>query len=246
MEIDFYKEFANYSTAELLLITREPDKYQPAAIEAAELLLQRRVITPVDAQEADRQISAQADAESVRLKRMNSYKEQVAEVLEPVIVPNTTLDPAKWFKLFLWSYGLYYAWVLYKVVKTQVLFFGCENCKGYPTVWGGVINAIFLTIVFFFLLKNKRWGWIFLIVSNIGAIITLMLQLLLFYKYRDLLPIDPLSLIIAFGVPVLYVLFLWRPSIAVFFGVDVRTKRRSAWVGIAVGLLYCGIIEWVL
>ena len=195
MEIDFYKEFANYSTAELLLITREPEKYQSAAIEAAELLLQRRVITPVDTQEADRHISAQADAESVRLKRMNSYKEQVAEVLEPVIVPNTALDPAKWFKLFLWSYGLFYAWVLYKVVKEQVQLFQCQNCKGDLTVWGGLINAIFLTIVFFLLLKNRRWGWILLIVSSISAIITL---------------------------------------------------RRSAWAGIAVGLLYCGIIEWVL
>lgn len=246
MEIDFYKEFSNYTTVELLIITREPEKYQSAAIKTAELLLQQRDITPSERQEADEHFSQQADAESIRLKRMNNYKEQVANVLEPVIVPNTPFDPAKWFRLFLWSYGLFYAWVLYKVVKAQVQFYQCENCKGYPTVWGGPVNAIFLTIVFFLLLKNKRWGWILLMVSNISAIITGVIQLQVLYKYRNVLPISPPSMIVTLGLPVLYVVFLWRPSMAAFFGVNVRDKRRSAWAGVAVGLLYSGFLEWVV
>ena len=74
MEIDFYKEFGHYSTAELLIITREPEKYQSAAIDAAERLLQQRAITPTDREEADQHFSQQAAVGSESLKRMNTHE----------------------------------------------------------------------------------------------------------------------------------------------------------------------------
>jgi hypothetical protein len=246
MEIDFYKEFSSYSTADLLIIIQEPDKYQPAAIKTAEQLLQQRDITQADREEADQHFAQQADIESTRLARTNMYKEQVASTLEPLVVPNTSVDPAKWFTLFLWSYGFFYAWVLYRVISIQIQLLQCENCKGYPTGWGGVVNAIFLTIVFFCLLKNRRWGWILLMVSTVSTIITGMFQLQVVYKYRNVLPISPLSLIVMNVLPIFIVLFLWRPSIAAVFEVNARVKRRSAWAGIVVGLLYEGVIGWVI
>jgi hypothetical protein len=48
MEFDFYNEFKNHSTVELLLITKEPEKYQPAALDAAEKLLRERNVSTAD------------------------------------------------------------------------------------------------------------------------------------------------------------------------------------------------------
>jgi hypothetical protein len=248
MQIDFYNEFRNSSTVQLLIITREPEKYQPAAIEAAERLLRERNISPTELDAANQQLVQEADDRLARSERMNAYKEQVADVLESVLIPNTSVNPAKWFRLFLVTYALLYARTLYNVVKTQMDFLHCKNCHGDFSMLGGPINAIFLTIVFYCLLKNRRWGWILLMFSNtIGVMAGLvMLPALYRIRYINLFPISPVSLIFSFGVPLLYVVFLWRPSIAEFFGVDVQTRRRTAWIGIGAGLFVCAFINYIL
>ena len=246
MELNFFDEFKNYSTLDLLLITKEPEKYQPEATAAAEKLLRERNISIADIEGANHHLLQEADAQSVKLARMDAYREQVVDVFEPVLVHNAPLNPAKWFKLFLVSYGLIYAWALYTVVKTQLKFLNCKSCKGDITLWGGPINAIFLTIVFYFLLENKRWGWILLMASNIVGVVLGFVQLQLLYKYRDLFSVGPVQCITPFVIPVLYVLFLWRPAISEFFKVDVKTKHRTTAVGLGAGLLYCAIVEMVI
>ncbi len=246
MEIDFYKEFSHYTTVALLIITQEPDTYQSAAIEAAKQLLQGRIITPADREEAEQHFTQKSDTQSAEFSRMNIYKEQITNVLEPVIVPNMPLDPAKWFKLFLWAYGFFYVWILYKVIRTQVYFLHCKDCGGYPSVWGGPINAIFLTIVFFFLLKNKKWAWILLVVSNIIAMITLVNEMQVLYQYRGVLPISSTWVVFRILYPIVFVSFMWRPVIATFFGVNVQSKLRSLWAGLTLGILYFAVLEWVI
>jgi hypothetical protein len=243
MDLDFYNEFIHRSTVELLVITKEPEKYQPAAIEAAERLLRERGVSVADLEAADLQMLLEANAQSAKLLRIDAYREQVASVLEPVLIPNAPFNPEKWFKLFLVIYGLIYAWVLFHVVKSQLDLLDCKGCKGDPTMLGGPINAIFLTVVFFLLLKNRKWGWILLMASNITVVMTAFVQLQVLYKYRHVFSTGPVQYLSPFLLPVLYVLFLWRPAIAAFFGVDVKTKRRTAVVGFAAGLLYCVILE---
>jgi len=243
MEINFYDQFGNYSTADLLRIIKEPEQYQLEAVTAAERILQERSISPADIAETDRYIQKVEAEKTARLKKLNFYKGKVAEIVEPILIPGTPLPPSRWFRLFIIAFGGIYVWTFYKFIKAQVHFLQCEGCRGDIFVWANLINISYLSIVFFLLLKKRRWGWILLVAGTASAIPTGIFQLYELYRFREIVRFDSYTIISAMIVPIAFLFFLWREPIAGFFGVDVKTKRLTTLIGAILGILYAGFVQ---
>lgn len=101
MDFDYYEIDKEYSTSELLQIVHRPDGYQPEANEAAHRHLSERERTPED-QAAVQALFDQKDR-NARLKseKIDHFKAQAADLLQPIIKPGPNVPPHKWLSLFL-------------------------------------------------------------------------------------------------------------------------------------------------
>lgn len=241
----FYEDFRRYSTIELIKIVRESEDYQPEAVAAAQQLLLERNITSEEMEEALRNLQKAADEKGQGMQKIANIKDQIADVVSPVLVPETPLTPSRWFRVFLIFYGVLYAWSFYGFVKQQVYFLRCEDCKGDISLLGSFVNILFLSVVFFLLLMKKRWSWILLVAGDISAILTGVFGLYTMYKYRNVIRFEIGMIVYTAVIPVGLLLFLWRSSIAEFFGVDEKTKKWTALAGVVLGVLYIAMISQI-
>ncbi len=100
-QLEFYEQYRQYSTADLINIVREKDNYQTAAVLAAEKLLAEREVFAVDEQEADQYFREKEAKRVAATARVDSYKAAVADWVEPLARPSAELQPYKWYRLFL-------------------------------------------------------------------------------------------------------------------------------------------------
>lgn len=244
MDFDFYDQYRNYSTTDLLRIINQADQYQKEAVEAAQKVLGERTVTAEDmvlmerGEEEERQRMAGAGG-------LQPYAEKFREVVGPVAT-GRPLSPSRWFNLFLVVYGIGYAVGLYQFVHDQMIFLKCETCKGDYNLWAGFIRILFSTVLFLLLFKNRRVAWMLLVVGAISAVFTNTMQLFVLYKYRAVLHVSPVYTILNFIFPIAFALFVLKPSIITFFGLSEGAKRKTVWAGIIVGILYCGVVKFLL
>lgn len=80
MEFEFYERFAAYSSADLIIIVRQPDQYQAEAIAAAERILQERDISETDREQAEQFFRNEESAKMAREERLQSYRDKVVDL----------------------------------------------------------------------------------------------------------------------------------------------------------------------
>lgn len=232
---EFYELYQQYSTADLINIVREKDNYQPAAVLAAERLLQERGVTSVDKEEADQFIREKEEKRMAVTARVDSYKAVVADWVEPLAKPSAELQPYKWYRIFLVVYGLSYGWELYGFIRhlivTRSILLNLDQIVVED------VSLVWATFLFVLILKRRKWGWILIVVDNTALV---LMQLFAFISAL------PFSRIGVDSTPSLYlavfhlafVLFLWRQPMAEFFGVEVVVKKRALGVGAGIGVIF--------
>jgi len=238
MELDFYSHFSRYTTVELLAVVRRPEQYQPEAVAAAQRLLQERNVTDGDLDEANTHLLHLEIEKVARSARNDHYKQQIMDAVQPIVAPRDEIVPARWYRIYIILFGIYYFWDLYKFVKHQIVYLRCEGCTIDVTVLGAVINLLYLTVVFFLLLRNKRWAWILLMVAAVGTIIPNIYLIYSVVKYWRFARNQFSAILLEQLLPIITILFLMRGPIKEFFGIDPQTKNRTLIVGAVVGLLY--------
>jgi hypothetical protein len=120
MGFDFYDQFTAYSTADLIIIVRQPDHYQAEAIAAVERILQERNISEADREQAEQFLRDEESAKMAREEKLQSYRDKVVDFAEPLLMPRAEVSPWKWYRLFLTGYILVYVRAFYSFVRNEI------------------------------------------------------------------------------------------------------------------------------
>jgi len=237
---DFDDIYRQYSTADLINIVREKERYQAAAVLAAERVLREREVSPLDQEEADQYFREKETNRTAATARVDSYKAAVADWVEPIARPSAELQPYKWYRIFLVVYGIWYARDLYFIVR----YFISASKFGLSIedfLFVGVPLALD-SLIFVLIIQKRKWGWILLVVEHtymIFADLALFVEMLRFTLFR----VNPIPNLYGALFHLAMVAFLWRRSMAAFFGVKPAVKKLALGAGALIGIAFT-IIMW--
>lgn len=242
MFFTFFEQYKDYSTLELLKIVMRPEDYQAAAVAAAASRLQEREVTTAEREEVDRFFQALEEKKKARTVKNNAYKEKLADVFEPVLHPGETVKPEKWLTLFLLVFGIQFVSVFYYFIKFQVSYLRCQSCHWAGEVIFGYINLIYISILFYLLLKTYRWGWIILFADSLFSVISRLGQAFTFFEFPKFGHADIGTYIFGLLIKAAFAFFLWRREISDFFGISDKIRKRTAWIAVSIGVLWLIVV----
>jgi hypothetical protein len=245
MDFDFHQQFKNYSNIDLLKIVRQPANYQTAAVVAAENILCDRQISPEEISVVDQYIQDIENSEKDKKEKIDGLKHKVTDFLEPVINPSEKVEPKKWVNILLLVIGAQYVWTVFETVKKGISYFQCNSCSFDITIIISLWLLIYVPVIFFLLLKRKRWGWILLFADNLFILISRVSQSYIFFKYQQIHQGDTTSFLIPIFIRTAFVSFLWRNPITEHFGVTHEIKKKTALI-ITAGTLIFIFITYLL
>jgi len=257
MDLNFADQYKDYPTVELLKILKRPGDYQPEAIDAARLILESREVVAGDEREAE---DALLRLGQQRKEQVDTYKEKVADFLQPVLQPGNEVEPAKWLNILLFFIALDFIYTLYQDVIRLINFvavvaachrygvglrsggrsYGFGDCIGHEMDAGSLLALLGLAYfpwVFYLLLKRRRWGWILLFASSLFSFISALGQCYIFFEFRRMYHGSLPALLSTVLISAAFVYFLWRDDIVTFFGVTAKTKKETLAISISGSLL---------
>ena len=162
MNFNFHEQFKDYSNIDLLKIVRQPANYQVTAVTVAEEILNTRQVSAEEISVVDQYLLDIENSEKDKKEKINALKSKVTDFLEPVLEPSAKTEPIKWLNILLLLTGIYYAWTFYNAVRGLIRFLKCTFCEFDIAIIFGLLTAIYVPFMFYFLLKRRRWGWILL------------------------------------------------------------------------------------
>jgi hypothetical protein len=239
MDFNFYDQYKTLSNVDLLKIVKKSAGYQPAAVEAATLLLAEREVPQADIDEVEGYFQEKAKSKT---EKINAYKEKAADFLEPIAYPGPEIKAVKWLNIFLVVVGLNYLWTLYLTVRSFVRILGCRDC-GFDYTHGlQGLYLLYIPVVFYLLIKQKRWGWILLFADNVIAFILGLRSSVTFFEYRFIHHGDPVAFLLPIFLHGGLAFFLWRKDISAFFGVTDKEKKNTIGVALLLALLFIVLV----
>jgi hypothetical protein len=237
MEFDYYTLYKNWSTLDLVRVARTPNDYAPEAVVVAKNILKERRVSLEEMDAAEWELAQAEMAAAIGKPRISDYIERFTEVFRPERGQASETGPG-WYTALLVLYGVYYIFNIYSVTKYLVYLHRCVACKpDMAGVWWNLGLAIFITVCFYFVLKQRSLGWAMLLIQTIVLGCMKVSLLFSFYEHHvffsSLLPfyVLPVLLYAAVGF------FLRRPAVIAFFGINGLIKDRALLIGVAVGIL---------
>ncbi len=217
MNPDYHDRFRQYANARLLAILRQADQYPPEARAAAEQLLQTRTITPAD-QEAAEILVQQASTPS------RSRMHPLLRLLQPFLKPGSAFQPQQWLGILLVCIALQYTWTLYTSVKALLDWWETDGESFNLNLAILFFNLAYIPLLFYWLLKHKKTGWILLtgetVLSGTGALLQL-LQLLITGDDGEF----GSQLLLQCGIRMVFAAFLWQRRITAIFSVPDQVRK---------------------
>ena len=241
MSFDFYREYKNYPTLELLKIMRQPGGYQPAAVEAASKVLGERQVDGEELHSLDQSLQDLDHAERQKTEKIERFKAMLADFVSPILQPREKVEPARWLNILLLTICVEYAWELVNFTRKMIRVFSRSSF-----FWVDFVNFItiaYLPFIFYLLFKRRRWGWILLFADNFASLILRLGESYIFFKYQPIHHGDTISFITPILLRVAFAFFLWRTDIVGLFGVNAMTKKKTAWITLAGTFLFMGAIH---
>lgn len=243
MDFNFSEEYKSYSNFELLKILKQPADYQPAAVDAATLILKEREVSEQENTQVNNHLEQIAQQRQLKKEKIDSLKQRFTGFLESYIRPDAEVRPAKWLDLLLVLMAVQYAWLLWDLFEWLMIarrfgtFFFFD-----PLLLLKVFHAIYIPIVFFLLLERKRWGWIIIFADYL---LTVIIQLsMMLTRLED---IGKVSILHIFSVVLrcAMIYFLWRKDICNLFKISDKTKQYTV-VFIVVGSPFLMALLYIL
>lgn len=227
MDFNFYDRYKDYTATQLLHMLKNPQDYQPAALEAV-----NRVI-------AERGIAEES------LEQVDVLEEEVVADGKQDLLPAhwEETKPPTWVTVVLVVVALQFAWTFFTSFYWfyQVLSVGAFRLRYLPYF----LLLAYTPITGYLLLKRYPWGWVLLFSISIFSLVTYMGALLSMTWYGNFY-IEQLY------VPLGWIIFnggllfcLWKPAMHFYFGVSAPVKRRTLLVSFGITLLYMLIIFFI-
>src|ERR1700722_13542970 len=227
MDFNFYELYRDYLTVDLLKITKEPSSYQSSAVDAATNILNQRQVSLEEIEFVDQYFRDIDDSEKNRKGKIDSVKSKAGDLLEPILHPSEKVEPRKWLNILLLFITIQYVWLLLNIVKRLLYILKCNYCSLDISFWADFFTLSYVPFIFFLLFKRRRWGWILLFADNLFSFIAEIMQTYLFFKFQGINHASTVSFILPILIKGVFVFFLWQNSIAVFFGINYETKKKT-------------------
>lgn len=243
MNFDFYQLYKDYSNADLLKIVKQPGDYQTSAITAATQILKERQVTAEEIQFIDDYFHDIESSARIKKEKIETIKTKAADFFEPVLHPSEKVEPNKWVNMLLLVIAIQYAWTLFKTAKELINFLHCNYCSLDIIFFAELLTLLYVPLIFFLLLKRRRWGWILLFADNLFSLISGASQSYIFFKYQSVHYGDTTSFLLQIIIKTAFVFFLWRDTISNYFSVTLETKKKTAFITIGGTLLFILIIN---
>jgi hypothetical protein len=230
MLFDFNITYQDYSNVSLLLITLQPEKYQPEALHAAKKILESRVVTEMQYAEAEMIWQSEIQKKQQTLKKQDMLKEKVLDFFQPILKPTSAFTPEKWLRLFLLIIILQYIYRSIFMCIGLINIINCENCElGFELLYR-LPSLLFIPFVIYLLWKRKKWGWILLFSNSFFITLSVIPDTIAFVAYARSSSDD---YNFAFLVWRLFLysglsFLLWKENVALLFNVSFRTKKLTA------------------
>lgn len=227
MDFNFYKEYKQYPTVELLKITRQPAAYQLAALDAAKKVLAEREVSAADIEAADQYFNDATNKKQAKQEKIDAYTNKASDILEPIIKPSNEIEPVKWLNIFLVFITMLYGWSFYNTVTSAILLFNCRTCSFDITSLLMWLPLAYIPVMIYLLFKKRRWGWIILYSDNLFTLISRISSLYIFFKYQSVLHTDVLKVFLPIILHIFFAVFLWQEKIAGLFNISAETKKKT-------------------
>lgn len=267
MDFNFYEQYKSYTNFELLKILKQPGHYQPAAVEAATLILQEREISEQDAVAINDHLAHVAQQEQYNTEKaqllenklrgfhqayMIPLQQNLVKFVQPYVKPDAQVRPAKWLDILLILAAIQYASSLLGILPRLT----AQYVPGFDVLhYGFSISTVFdflyllvMPVVFFLLLERKPGGWIILfaiylllVLIQLPRILTIFNDIHLFDSVLAycLLRV-PYFISLTFKCLLLYL--LWRKEVADLLNVSGKAKQYTAVLTIVGGPILIAII----
>ncbi len=222
MEFNFHEKYGTYSNIELLKIIREPEKYQPSAVDAAGQILQSREVSEEDKDRADEQLG-RPDSEKMKKKLQHDLVNGVVvDLLDEEDAVSSR--PAIWIVAGFALIALFYLWIFYYHIRTFVLFSDYLIYQSAAGLFFNNIVMIYIPLIFYLVYKRRRWGWILLFTECTIATLTFISNT--YFAMRGHAIIQQ-----AIAVPVLIhsgiIFFLCTREVALFCNVNADARKKT-------------------
>jgi hypothetical protein len=255
-KMDFSEKFTTYSNTELLQLIKNPDDYQPQAVEAAKSIFSGRQLNSHEMEAAELLLLQEAKKQEInnqqRQKTANKIRNITASIFNNInpfqSKAPTTGRIIRNISIFL---GALFLWRLYKEFNLLRCIF-TDPTAGFDFSMGAYFFSFLvipLTVIFFF--RRKKIGWILLSIYSttqiISAIATFIQAMPINYSpnslFGNLFPfIAPAHLLIA----VFWSGILWticQRNISAIYGISKRFMKLSIVItAILVALMF--ILLW--
>ena len=225
MSNGFLNTFQQYSNVELLKIVKRPADYQPEAINAAAEILTSRNVSEQELNEVEFFYYNIDLKEQEKQEKLNAINDKVTDFLEPLLQPKTETNPGKWLNVFLLFIAIQYLWYIFKTVERFIDFYKNHYLFDF-TYAGDVLTLFYVPLVFYLLYKRKKWGWILLFADAAFSGSSLLSESWILFKYQDIHHGNVSTFLWSVFAEVALVIFLWRPEIADWFGIDEKEKKK--------------------
>ncbi|HEV2483527.1 MAG TPA: hypothetical protein VGS79_27870 [Puia sp.] len=240
MTFDFYANYKDYTTLQLLGIIRQPGEYQPEAVAAATKILGEREVTEEEVKLIDEALQDMAFAKRYESEKFGRLKAKAAELFPPVFQPQEKIEPSKWLNFLLLVIGIEYVWMLFESGEKMIRIFSRGNF--YWVDFLDLLPIFYTPVIFYLLFRKRRWGWILLFADNLGSLIMLLSESYIFFKYQSFHHGSTTTFITQILIRSAFAVFLWRDAIVDLFAVNPMTKKRTVWITTAGTLFFIGAV----
>lgn len=237
MNFDFYQQYKGYSNIDLLKIVKQPDDYQAAAVAVATQVLSEREVTAEEIRFMDDYLLEMEGLAKAKKEKHDSIKIKAADFLEPLFYPSEKIKPGKYVNILLFAIALQYAWSLFETLRRLINFLRCNHCSSDIMLIAELLTLLYVPLIFILLFKKRRWGWILLFADNLFSIISMVGQSYIFFKYQNAHHSTTTSFLLPIMIKGAFVSFLWGDSIANYFEIDKKTKKRTAIITTGITIL---------
>jgi predicted RND superfamily exporter protein len=238
MGFNFVDRYKDYSNTELLNIVNQPNAFQPEAVIAAKKILTERSVSDMEIEDANKFIDDLKHKEQIKQDKIDFLKNTTIDFFEPIIKPQDELKPNKWLNIFLTIVTLQYVYTLYITGSRLIRYLFCTYCEFDYIFLLDFAVIIYIPIIFLLLFKRKRWGWILLFADNLFTVILQISQSYIFFKYQNIHHGNTISFIEPIILRGFFAFFLWKKTIADYFGIEKEVKRKTAIITVLIALSF--------
>jgi hypothetical protein len=238
--MNYLQAYNEYSTFELLKIVNRPGNLPKEAVAAATEILKKRPVSMEDLTELKQYFRDQDNAAKTDKEKPGGLKITSPTIFGPTL-PDEEIGPPKWLHILILLMALHYAWTLYTAVTQLIFLMECDNCKQFVLRYVSFLPLFYIPLAFYLLFKRSPWGWIIFFADNLFLLISgLFVSYSSFNNkgpYRG--SIDDFYLLL--GLKALFLLLLWRNSLAAYYNVSTATKRRTL-IGTVIGTFLFSVL----